>query len=156
MDGCTVDRLECGMQAQTYTTDDIDALRHSARLHETPWLIACLCAAWCDTCQAYRKGFDALALHHPDKCLAWVDIEDHADLVHDLDIENFPTLLIQYGDKLLFLGTMLPDPNLVDRLLRSFVASIETSGIDSISAFIQASNPPIPADFNFRHAILNN
>ncbi len=144
------------MHFQTHTTDNIAALRDSGRLQETPWLIACLCAAWCDTCLAYRQGFDALALQHPDKCLAWVDIEDHADLVHDLDIENFPTVLIQYRDKLLFLGTMLPDPNLVDRLLRSFVASMETSGVDSISAFIQESNPPIPTNFNFRETIINN
>ena len=63
-------------------------------LPNSRWLVACLCAAWCDTCNAYRSAFEALAEKHPDKCFCWIDIEDQASLVEDIDIENFPTILV--------------------------------------------------------------
>jgi thioredoxin 1 len=74
----------------------------------TSWLVACLCAAWCKTCDEYRETFDALSALHPDWAFAWVDIEDEADLVGDHDIEDFPTLLVQRGDNVLFLGALTP------------------------------------------------
>jgi thioredoxin 1 len=81
------------------------------------WVVACLCAAWCDTCREYRGTFDALALRHPDKRFVWIDIEDQADVVGELDVENFPTLLIQRGTHVAFFGTVLPDMRLADRLI---------------------------------------
>ncbi|RJG16326.1 thioredoxin family protein [Massilia cavernae] len=86
-------------------------------LDEGRWVVACLCAAWCGTCASYRAAFDTVAERHPDKRFAWIDIEDQADFVGDLDVENFPTLLIQRGDTVAFFGTMLPDPALADRLV---------------------------------------
>jgi hypothetical protein len=82
-------------------------------------VIACLCAAWCDTCTAYKIKFDELASLHPDQRFVWIDIEDRADIVGDLDITNFPTLLIQHGDIVSFFGTVQPDLRLADRLLRA-------------------------------------
>lgn len=81
------------------------------------WVIACLCAAWCDTCRAYRGAFDELAARHPDKHFVWIDIEDEADVVGDIDVENFPTLLMQRGETVVFFGTVLPDAKLADRLI---------------------------------------
>jgi thioredoxin 1 len=81
------------------------------------WVVACLCAAWCDTCRAYRASFDALGQQHADKRFVWIDIEDEADVVGDIDIDNFPTLLIQRGNQVAFFGTVLPDPRLADRLI---------------------------------------
>ena len=104
------------MNAHIETTNLISI---QTQLHEKSWLVACLCAAWCDTCNAYRKDFDELAKRHPDKCFAWIDIEDHAELVDEIDIENFPTLLIQHNDDVAFLGTMLPDISQLNRLLGS-------------------------------------
>jgi hypothetical protein len=63
--------------------------------------------------------FEELAARHPDKYFLWVDIEDHADLVGDLDVENFPTLLIQRHEHVAFFGTMLPDANVANRLIES-------------------------------------
>ncbi|RJG06014.1 thioredoxin [Noviherbaspirillum cavernae] len=83
------------------------------------WVVACLCAAWCDTCKQYRNSFDALALRHPDKRFVWIDIEDQADVVGDVDVDNFPTLLIQRHDKVSFFGTVLPDLQLADRLVQA-------------------------------------
>jgi thioredoxin 1 len=81
------------------------------------WIVACLCAAWCGTCNEYRSNFETLAARHPDKRFVWIDIEDQADVVGDLDVENFPTLLIQRRDAIAFLGTVLPDLHLGDRLI---------------------------------------
>lgn len=86
-------------------------------LSNDTWVIACLCAAWCDTCRAYRSAFDELASRHADKHFVWIDIEDEAEVVGDIDVENFPTLLMQRGDVVSFFGTVLPDVNLADRLI---------------------------------------
>jgi thioredoxin 1 len=91
----------------------------SERMTDQTWVVACLCAAWCDVCTQYRAGFDALASQHPDKLFLWIDIEDRADIVGDFDVENFPTLLIQHGDDVVFYGTTLPDQHIANRLVTS-------------------------------------
>ncbi|MBC3874920.1 thioredoxin family protein [Undibacterium flavidum] len=138
------------MDTKTYCSDDLVAIQN--KLTENQWLITCLCAAWCDTCQSYRNSFDDLQALHQDKCFAWIDIEDHANLVDDLDIENFPTILIEYQHKVLFLGTMLPDAGLVHRLVKSFEDSIQINGVDAIHSSIQN---PLPAEWSLRRILEN-
>jgi thioredoxin 1 len=94
----------------------------SETLTDDVWIVACLCAAWCDVCSQYRPGFEELAAQHPDKRFVWVDVEDQADVVGDLDVENFPTLLIQRGDTVAFFGTVQPDLHQANRLLLAQVA----------------------------------
>ena len=96
------------------TRDDITAAVDSGR-----WIVACLCAAWCGTCGSWRAAFDALAARHPDKTFVWIDVEDQADVVGDLDVDNFPTLLVQRDDTVAFFGTMLPDAAVADRLVQA-------------------------------------
>ena len=96
------------------TRDDITAAVDSGR-----WIVACLCAAWCGTCASYRTAFDALAARHPDKTFIWIDVEDQADVVGDLDVDNFPTLLVQRDDMVAFFGPMLPDAAVADRLVQA-------------------------------------
>jgi len=86
------------------------------------FLVACLCAQWCGTCRDYRAGFEALAAQFPDMGFVWVDIEDHADAIGDIDVENFPTILIQRQESVLFFGTVLPDHALLKRLLETYAA----------------------------------
>jgi thiol-disulfide isomerase/thioredoxin len=89
-----------------------------------PLLVACLCAQWCRTCDAYRDTLvavrDALSVGHPAAALrfVWIDIEDESDLVGDLDIEDFPTLLLARGDRILFFGPLLPHAQTLDRIVR--------------------------------------
>ena len=83
------------------------------------WIVACLCAAWCDVCRQFRPAFDALAARHPDHRFVWIDIEDEADIVGDFDVEDFPTLLIQRADTVVFFGTVLPDAGQTQRLLQA-------------------------------------
>ena len=108
------------MHSLTLTPDNHDAT--AALLAGERWIVACLCAAWCGTCGSYRAAFDALAARHPDKLFVWIDIEDNADVVGDLDVENFPTLLLQRGDTVAFFGTMLPDVAIADRLIQAQAA----------------------------------
>ena len=105
------------MSSLTLEPDTRDQV--AAALHGDGWIVACLCAAWCGTCSSYRASFDGLAARHPDKTFVWIDVEDQADVVGDLDVENFPTLLVQRGDAVAFFGTMLPDPKVADRLIQA-------------------------------------
>jgi thioredoxin 1 len=90
-----------------------------------PLLVACLCAQWCRTCDAYRDTLaatrDAMRLGHPDAAtrFVWIDIEDESELVGDLDIEDFPTILLARGDRVLFFGPVLPHAQTLDRLVRN-------------------------------------
>ena len=105
------------MQSLFLVPDHLPQLARA--LDEGRWVVACLCAAWCDVCKQYRPGFEALAAEHPEQQFVWIDIEDQADLVGDLDVENFPTILIQHRDMVVFYGTMLPEPRQVARLLEA-------------------------------------
>ena len=133
-------------------TEDLDCIK--TELLSKPWLVACLCAAWCDTCQIYRTQFDVLAAKHPDKCFAWIDIEDQADLVDALDIENFPTILIEHQNNVVFFGTMLPDVSHIDRLLASLTTSLlEYEGATKIPQS-SSLNQDIPTGWTLRRLIL--
>lgn len=91
-------------------------LQHLLTTHDT--IVACLCADWCDACKAYRPKFELLASHFPDVLFMWVDIEDQAGLVDHLEIDNFPTLLIQQRDIVSFYGVMRPDTAQLERLIQ--------------------------------------
>ena len=82
------------------------------------WVV-CLCADWCGLCRDYREVLKQVATRYPDSRFAWLDIEDQADLVGDLEIETFPTLLIADGLGVLFLGPLMPHANTLLRLLGS-------------------------------------
>jgi thioredoxin 1 len=112
------------MHSLTLTTDNRDDV--ATALAGDRWIVACLCAAWCGTCGSYRATFDELAARHPDKFFVWIDIEDHADIVGDLDVENFPTLLVQRHELVAFFGTMLPDANIAHRLIQAKSAYSDT------------------------------
>ncbi|MCD0503479.1 thioredoxin family protein [Bordetella petrii] len=99
---------------------DTPALRDALRSQDNDtWLVACFCAAWCDTCGQYRPKLASLAAAQPRRVYAWIDIEDHPDLLGDEDVENFPTLLVQIGARVVFYGPMLPHIAHLERLLES-------------------------------------
>ena len=87
-----------------------------------PWWVVCLCAQWCGVCREYRSAFEALARDWPQLRFEWVDVEDEEDLVGDVDVETFPTILITDGAVARFLGTVLPQPQVVGRMLQSLRA----------------------------------
>lgn len=103
------------MKLQSDSTPNLDA---------TSWVV-CLCADWCRACKDYRGVFSQMAQElaekYPDSRFVWIDVEDSADLVGDLDIETFPTLLVGNDHGLNFLGAVTPQPEVLSRLLHSLL-----------------------------------
>jgi len=83
---------------------------------DAPWVV-CLCAEWCGTCRDYRPLFAQVARAHPQLRFAWVDVEDHADIADDFDVETFPTLLVAGAQGTHFLGPLLPHAETLSRML---------------------------------------
>lgn len=101
---------------------------------EPGWRVVCLCAAWCRVCEAYQPVFEALARRHPEVVFRWLDIEDEADVLGDLDVETFPCLLVLEGRCPRFFGPLLPQPEPLERLLAALRASPGGPPVVSLSA----------------------
>lgn len=87
----------------------------------SPYWVVCLCAGWCGLCTDYVKVFEKVALdkdqRFPLAQFAWLDIEDEADWLGDLDIETFPTMLVADQHGMLFMGSLMPHAETLARLL---------------------------------------
>jgi thiol-disulfide isomerase/thioredoxin len=84
--------------------------------------VICLCAQWCQLCNAYRETFDAFATRHSTHQFAFIDIEDEADLldlIGGIDIVDFPTLLIIDAADLRFFGPVTPQSETLERIVRA-------------------------------------
>jgi thioredoxin 1 len=79
--------------------------------------IVCLCAAWCGTCRDYEATFAQLQQALPGHRYRWIDIEDEAELVGEIDVETFPTLLVAHEGRVMFAGPVLPRLGDAQRLL---------------------------------------
>jgi thiol-disulfide isomerase/thioredoxin len=88
-------------------------------------LVACLCADWCGACREYKPLFDSLALKFPNVRFLWVDVEDEADLIDPVEVEDFPTILIAKGQNPLFFGTVIPHIETLERLIQDKMTDIE-------------------------------
>jgi len=93
---------------------------HSIPSLQSEFLVVCLCADWCDTCREYQPGFQALGQQFPNADFLWVDIEDQAAWVNEFEVDDFPTILIQREQWVLFYGTMLPHHGHLQRMLGVF------------------------------------
>jgi thiol-disulfide isomerase/thioredoxin len=82
-------------------------------------LVVCLCAQWCGVCGEYRARFVALQAKYPELRFLWIDVEDEADLLYPLDVENFPTLLLASRGEVRFFGAVTPQIDTLERLIRS-------------------------------------
>jgi thioredoxin-like negative regulator of GroEL len=85
----------------------------------SPWWVVALCAEWCNVCRDWRAVFNEVAASRPDLNFAWVDVEDEADAMGEVDIETFPTVLISRNAEALFLGPVLPQAAQLSRLIAS-------------------------------------
>ncbi|HEY5581770.1 MAG TPA: thioredoxin family protein, partial [Rhodoferax sp.] len=79
-------------------------------------LVVCLCAEWCGVCRDYRQRFAQVQTQFPQVRFLWIDVEDEADLLDPLDVEDFPTLLLAVGDQPHFFGPLTPQANTLARL----------------------------------------
>lgn len=99
----------------------------------------CLCAEWCGTCREFRDAFlrieaaDASGVYH------WVDIEDHEDDLDDVEVENFPTIVIADGSgRVQFAGPILPQFETLRRLCAAARAGeLRATDADEWSALVR-------------------
>ena len=94
------------------------------------FVVICLCAQWCGTCRDYRAGFESLAAGFDGVDFRWLDIEDDAEALGDIDVENFPTIFVRRGDSVLFFGTLLPHLNTLRRLIETFAEQTPPQSYD--------------------------
>ena len=96
-------------------------------------LVVCLCAEWCGVCRDYRSSFAqvqaAIQADFPQAQFVWLDVEDEADLLHPLDVDDFPALLIAVDDAPRFFGPLTPQPQTLERLVRSLAESASAKAL---------------------------
>jgi len=108
-----------------------------------PLHVACLCAAWCRTCDGYAPVFEqalaALRAEHPGLRAHWIDIEDESELVGDFDVETFPTLVVVDPRRVRFAGPLTPQPETLMRLLRATLGDAAAGGAQApeVAAFAE-------------------
>lgn len=95
------------------------------------WWVICLCAEWCGVCREWRSIFNEAAAAHPDLRFAWIDIEDEAEAMGDVDVETFPTLLIAHGKAPRFFGPVQPSLAQLSRLLGSLAEAAQPQRKDA-------------------------
>lgn len=62
-----------------------------------------------------------MAERFPRAEFRWVDIEDDAEAVEEIEVENFPTILVRRGGETLFQGVLLPHHSHLERLLQELI-----------------------------------
>jgi thioredoxin 1 len=85
------------------------------------WRVICLCAEWCNVCREWRDAFEQVAAAHPGLHFAWIDVEDEAQAMGDVDIETFPTMLVAQGETPRFFGPIQPSGAQLSRLIASLM-----------------------------------
>jgi thioredoxin 1 len=93
--------------------------------------IVCLCAAWCGTCREYESTFKQLQQAMPGHRYRWIDIEDEADFIGDVDVETFPTLLVAHKGQVMFAGPVLPRLTDAQRLVEVQLHQAEQGQVPS-------------------------
>jgi hypothetical protein len=72
-------------------------------------------------CDDYRSRFEQVRLKvqadYPQGQFLWLDIEDEADLLHPLDVDNFPTILLAVAGQPRFFGPLTPQAQTLERLI---------------------------------------
>jgi thioredoxin 1 len=95
---------------------------------EPDLLVVCLCARWCGVCRDYDAVFRQVASRFPRARVVWLDVEDEADLLDPIEVENFPTLLIAGGAEPRFFGTITPHAGTIERIVRESVSGTALAG----------------------------
>jgi hypothetical protein len=90
----------------------------------------------------------AQAAQMPQVQFSWVDVEDQADAMGDLDIETFPTLLVAQGHRARFLGPVPPAAGSIGRLIETLrtdprAGNASAEADDLLARLRQAGTEPV-------------
>jgi thiol-disulfide isomerase/thioredoxin len=96
-----------------------------------PVKVVCLCATWCGVCRDFATFYSTVKSEMPEIEFDWIDIEDDAARMGDIEVENFPSLLIGIAGKPVFFGPITPHRNTLERLIQN-----------------ASSMPPLAANFD--------
>ena len=107
------------MPSFVYTTSPDVRSTLAGSLATRALLVIGLCADWCGTCGEFRADFERLAAERADATFVWLDIEDDAEIVGDIDVENFPTIAVYRDGLPMHFGVSLPQRRIVARVLAS-------------------------------------
>ncbi len=88
-------------------------------------LVVCLCAQWCGVCREYERVFAQVGALFPAIRFVWVDVEDESDQIDPIEVDNFPTLLIAVDQQPRFFGTLTPQPQMLERIVRERSATAD-------------------------------
>ncbi len=105
--------------------------------------VACLCAAWCGICTSYRATFETLAAEFGARArFVWVDIEDDEAALGNVDVVDFPTLMLAHGDEPCFFGPVLPHAQtarqLVQRALEGRMGTVADAALAGLPVRLRA------------------
>ena len=109
-------------------------------------LVVCLCAEWCGVCRDYRQRFAQVQAQFPALQFLWIDVEDEADLLDPIDVDDFPTLLLAVGGTPYFFGPLTPQADTLARLLRALIEdpaapALADSSVTALVTRIRAIRP---------------
>lgn len=80
-------------------------------------VIVC-CANWCGVCRDFKAPLQELARRHSEHRFVWIDVEDTQEWDDEIDIENFPTVLVVGNDSSqYFQGPIEPHIKALGKLL---------------------------------------
>lgn len=66
-----------------------------------------------------KKIFSTLSDKFPTDCFVWLDIDQHSDMISDIDLDVLPVLLVQKNQSIIFLGAIEPIFETVISILNS-------------------------------------
>lgn len=109
-------------------------------------LVCCLCAEWCSSCRDYKGTFFAVGQDYPDARFLWIDIEDQPEMVGDIGVEDFPTVMIANGTEPRFFGPVTPQREVLMRLVDAHWNDFEGTAISdrelwALAARLRAAAP---------------
>ena len=91
--------------------------------------VVVLCAQWCGTCRDYAAPFAALGAEFANVAFRWVDIEDQAELVDPVEVDNFPSILMSRDGQAVFFGSITPHPETLRRLISAQLNDTGAAGL---------------------------
>lgn len=114
------------------------ALRRERHLRTNAEIrVICLCAAWCSVCRDFIETYRSAQEGDPNVVYELLDIEDDVERLGEVEVENFPCVLVGAQGEPVFFGAIAPNRASLERLIRK-----------------APDMPPLPADYPDRNRLV--